>query len=363
MLYTDVKYANMIGPYLRNFKRKSDYLWNFSCPICGDSKTNKSKARGYIYRAKTGLFVKCHNCQYSTNLGNLVKHLDENLYKEYVLENYRESGVPRSPHKDQDVAIPQIFKPDIEEKVFDAILDPLQRLDRLPLEHPAVEYVIKRKIPLKKWELLYFCPKFKKYVNSLIPNKLSSGEDHPRLIIPYFTSHGKIFAFQGRAFGKEEPKYLTIKLDEDAERIYGLDRLQYTKRIYIVEGPLDSLFLPNAIAVSGSSFNSPSIEALRTNATVVFDREPRSREITKIINRMILAGYSVALLPETMHGKDINDYVQNGWSIKEIKQAIDDHTYSGLRAQLEFDKWKRCDVHATKYMINEHHQHGENANE
>lgn len=339
MLYVDVKYANMLAPRLRNFKRKNEYLWNFSCPVCGDSQKNKLKARGFIFKVKTGLFVKCHNCGYSTNVGNLIKYVDPEMYQEYVLENYKEGGAPRSAHKSVDVAIPAIIKaPDLT----DSILDPIKRLDALPIDHPAVKYVLKRQIPSKMLHLFYFAPKFKKYVNTVIPGKFKiENEEHPRLIIPYFNRHGKCFAFQGRAFGKEDPKYYTIKIDDAEEKIYGLDRVNYAKRIYIVEGPIDSLFIPNAIAVSGSSFNTPTIESLKTNATVVFDREPRSPELTKLISKSIESGYNVCLLPETMPGKDINDYILNGMTSDEIVKSIDDHTYAGLEAKLEFNKWKR----------------------
>ena len=349
MLYVDVKYANMLAGRLRNYKHKGDYLWNFSCPICGDSSTNKTKARGYIYKVKTGLFVKCHNCSYSTNIGNLIKHLDTNLYQEYVLENYKEAGAPRTPHKSTEVAIPDMFKktsaPVAPVHVgTDSVLDGIRCLNTMKPTHPAVEYVLNRKIPAKFLSKLYFAPKFKKYVNSVVPGKFRDPDtdEHPRLIIPYFNSHGKCFAFQGRAFGREEPKYYTIKIDESAERIFGLERLDYSRRIYITEGPLDSLFIPNAIAVSGSSFNTPFVEGLRTNATVIYDNEPRSRELTKIIQKTIDAGFSVCLWPDTVEEKDINDMVKAGRTPQQILDIINNNTYNGAEAKLRFTTWKKC---------------------
>lgn len=342
MLYVDVKYANMLGPRLRNFKQKSDYLWNYSCPVCGDSSKNKTKARGYIYKVKMGLFVKCHNCGYSTNIGNLIKYVDSNLYEEYVLENYKEGGAPRSAHKSVDVAIPDIIrKPDLGD---DSVLDPLKRLDKMRPDHPAVQYVLKRKIPSKFLSMLYFAPRFKHYVNTIIPDKFKNAEfeEHPRLIIPYFTNHGKCFAFQGRAFGKEDPKYMTIKVDDTEEKIFGLDRINYAKRVYIVEGPLDSLFIPNTIAVSGSSFNSPTIEALKTNATIVYDNEPRSKELTKLIKKTIDAGFSVCLWPDSVEEKDINDMILAGRTPEQILAIINDNTFQGASAQLRFAVWRKC---------------------
>lgn len=340
MLHVDVKYAQVLGSQLRNFKHKNDYLWNYSCPVCGDSTKNKLKARGYIYKMKTSLFVKCHNCGYSSNLGNLIKYVDVNLYEEYVLENYKNGGIPRSPHKDQDIAIPSIIKPP---EIIDGVLDGLKRLDTMSIDHPAVKYVLKRKIPLKFLSLLYFAPKFKQYVNSIFPDKFKiNNDEHPRLVIPYLNSHGKCFAFQGRAFGNEQPKYYTIKVDESQEKIFGLDRVDYGKTIYATEGPIDSLFIPNAIAVSGSSFNSPLIQSIKSNTTVIYDNEPRSKELTKLIEKTISQGFSVCLWPDTITEKDINEMVLSGKTTEEILNTIQTNTYNGVEAQLKFTAWKKC---------------------
>jgi transcription elongation factor Elf1 len=342
MLYIDNKYAQILGTRLRNFKQKKDYLWNYSCPVCGDSSKNKLKARGYIYRGEQELFVKCHNCGYGTNLGNLIKYVDAKLYDEYVLERYKTGASKYHDHKDVKQTSVIIETP-IEELLEDDILSSLSRLDKLPLNHPAVQYLVKRKIPKDKWHLLYFAPKFKAFTNSVTAKFQEPIKDeHPRMIIPFFTTAGKCFAFQGRAYGAEEPKYYTIKVDETQEKIYGLDRLDYSKRIYVVEGPIDSLFLPNCIAVSGASFDTPTIRQLLANATIVMDNEPRSREITKFLEKNIEAGYSVCMFPEHINQKDINDMVLDGkMSIDEIVDTINTNTFKGIEAKLKFGSWKK----------------------
>jgi transcription elongation factor Elf1 len=350
MLYIDAKYASMLSPRLRNFKHKGNYLWNFSCPVCGDSHSNKTKARGYIYKSKEGLFVKCHNCGYGASIGNFVKYLDPNLYQEYTLEKYKEN-VERStpvvkkaaPKLDIFKTSPLVTSTKESPQAPVSALSSVKRLDTLLPTHPALEYVRKRKIPVNAWSLLYFAPRFKKFVNTVVPNKFKNlDDDHPRLIIPFFDQQGKCFAFQGRAFGKEEPKYYTIKIDEDQEKIYGLDRVDRSERIYITEGPLDSLFIPNAIAVSGSSFNTPLIGALKNDATVVYDNEPRSPELTRLIKNTIDQGFSVCLWPDTVREKDINEMVMAGISPKKILTIINDNTYNGAEAQLRFVTWRKC---------------------
>jgi transcription elongation factor Elf1 len=339
MLYIDAKYAAFLGSRLRNFKQQKDYLWNFSCPVCGDSTSNKLKARGYIYRTKSDLFCKCHNCGYSSNLGNLIKRVDAALYDEYVLERYKAGATRYNAHKDVAPILP---KPKIVELLEDDILDPLKRLDTLDVSHPSVKYVLDRKIPRDKWHLLYFAPKFKAFTNSVSPKfeEPIVGE-HPRMIIPYFTPAGKCFAFQARAYGDEQPKYYTIKVDESEEKIYGLDRVDYSKRIYVVEGPIDSLFIPNGIAVSGSSFDTPTIRSLLANATIVMDNEPRNKEIVHQLENYIELGYSVVMYPDYIEEKDINDMVKAGRSPAEILDLINTNTFSGMEAKLKFVNWRK----------------------
>jgi transcription elongation factor Elf1 len=339
MLYIDAKYASIVGSRLRNFKQKKDYLWNYSCPVCGDSAKNKLKARGFIYRKGNDLFVKCYNCGYGTNLGNLIKYVDSTLYDEYVLERYKGGASKHNAHKD----VASILPPESpkQELLMDDVLDELTRLDMLDEEHPAVQYLIKRQIPKDKWDLLYFCTKFKKYTNSVSFKFTNEEDDHPRMIIPYFKPSGKCFAYQGRAYGSEEPKYYTIKIDETEEKIYGLDRVDYSKRIYVVEGPIDSLFLPNAVAVSGASFDTPTIRKLLTNATIVMDNEPRNKDIVKQLDKYINLGYNVCMFPDTLQEKDINDMVLSGRSVDEIVEVINTNTFTGMEAKLKFADWRK----------------------
>jgi transcription elongation factor Elf1 len=341
MLYIDAKYAAILGGSLRNFRQVKPYTWNFSCPVCGDSTTNKTKARGYILNFKGGLSYKCHNCGLSCSFGNLLKRVNSNLYDEFVLERYKAGASKYTAHKDVEEILPKntVVVPTSWE---DESLKPLKRLDTLPETHPAVQYVAKRLIPKRHWDKLYFAPKFKAFVNSVQPKfeEPVKGE-HPRMIIPYFNTHGKCFAFGGRAYGDETPKYYTIKVGEEVEKIYGLDRVDYSKRVYVVEGPIDSLFIPNAIAVSGASFDTPTIRQLLTNATIVMDNEPRNRDIVKQMRKYIEAGFSVVMYPDSVEEKDINDMILAGRTEIDILNLINTNTFAGMEAKLKFADWKK----------------------
>ena len=341
MLYIDIKYASILGAQLRNFRQVKPNTWNFSCPVCGDSSTKKNKARGYILNFKNGLTYKCHNCGLSCNFGNLLKRVDARLYDEYVLERYKENASKYTDHKDVGKFVPETKAPVVLEWE-DEVLSSIHRLDKLDRSHPAVKYALDRKIPEEMLKLLYFAPKFKKFVNSFQPKFEEPIQgDHPRMIIPYFNKHGKCFAIGARAYGDETPKYYTIKVGEEVEKIYGLDRVDYSKRVYVVEGPIDSLFLPNAIAVSGASFDTPIIRQLLTNATLVMDNEPRNKDIVKQLKKYIDLGYNVVMYPDTVEEKDINDMVKAGRTPSEILNLINTNTFSGMEAKLKFVDWKK----------------------
>ena len=185
---------------------------------------------------------------------------------------------------------------------------------------------------------LYVVWNFYQWVNKLIPNKFPSiKEDHPRVIIPFYDINKKVFAFQGRAFGDEQPRYISIKLDENKRRIYGLERLDTNKKIYITEGPLDSLFLPNAIAVAGSDLE---INSLKKRSVYVFDNEPRSTIIINKMKKLIEKNYNICIWPKSLKYKDINDMIIAGMSPVEIQTIIDNNTFSQLSAHQQLNNFK-----------------------
>lgn len=344
MLYIDNKYVNMLGSQLRNFRQVKPGLWNFSCPVCGDSSKNKTKARGYVFTMKQDLAYKCHNCGFSSNFGNLLKRVDSNMYDEYVLERYKSGASKHTSHKNVDPN--EMFKQDVqlpEIEWEDEALKNLTRVDRLSQDHPVYKYVEARSIPKEMFKCFYFAPRFKEFTNTVTPKfETPIKDDHPRLIIPFFDRHGKMFAFQGRAFGKEKPKYYTIRIDKDGlEKIYGMDRLDYSKRILVTEGPIDSLFLPNAVAVAGSSFDTEFVRGIKSNATLVVDNEPRSKEIVKLLDSYIKLGYNVVMFPDTVKEKDINEMILSGKTPEEVLDLINKNTFAGMEAELKFVNWRK----------------------
>jgi len=329
--YIDLKFINELSARLSQFKKKGDYLFNFRCPHCGDSKKNKTKARAYLYRVKNDMFFKCHNCGEGQSFGNLLKFLDNKKYEQYLLERYKGSA-PSTPQ-------PKFtnFKPEFKEV---DILNGLQSVSDLKEDHPVKQYVLKRMIPESYHSKLFLCDKFMAFVNKAKPNTFTHTKgEHPRLIIPFYDTDGKVFAFQGRAFGKEQPKYLTIKLDENKQKVYGLDTVNLQEHITIVEGPIDSMFLNNCLAAAGADL---TIKVEPDNVTYIFDNEPRNKEIIKRMYDVIEKDYNVVIWPDDVQLKDVNDMIMNGMTKAEVQSIISSNTFSKLEALTKMSYYKKC---------------------
>ena len=333
MSYIDTKYLNIISPYLQQFKKKGDNLWNFRCPYCGDSQKSRTKARGFVFRKKNDLFYKCHNCGVGASLGNLIKTVDSKTYKDYIFERYKKGVETHSSPQPEFKFNAPVFRKK-------GILEGLQSIKNLPDDHPARQIVERRKLPLESFSDLYLCESFFKFTNSIIKGKFPSLDgDHPRLLIPFRDESGEVFAYQGRAFGNEQPKYITIKIDEERDKIFGLDKVNKSKPILVVEGPLDSLFLDNCIAVAGANFSN-----IEGDLIIIFDNEPRNKEINKQIEKTINQGKSVCLWPDTMKCKDINDMIIAGYTKEQVQEIITNNTFSGASAKLRFAEWRKINA-------------------
>jgi len=329
--YIDLKFINDLSGRLSQFKKKTDYLFNFRCPHCGDSQKSKTKARAYLYRVKNDMFFKCHNCGQGQNLANFIKFIDPKLYEQYLLERYKKSA-PATPKPKFD------FKP--TKFTNQTPIDDLKSIKDLPEDHPARLYCVNRKIPEKYFDKLFLSDKFMTLVNEVKPNTYKITKDHPRLIIPFYDTTGKVFAFQGRAFGKEQPKYLTIKLDENKQKVYGLDKVSFQKPIYITEGPIDSLFIDNCLAAGGADLFLKN-KIPNDQITYIFDNEPRNKEIVKRMYKVIEQDFNVVIWPEDLQLKDVNDMIMSGLTKLELQDIISNNTYSKLSALTKLNYWKK----------------------
>lgn len=333
-LWIDKKYLNLISHRLDRFAWKSDTLANMRCPICGDSQKNKAKARGYAFIIKGGMSYKCHNCGASMNIGQFIQHIEPSLYKEYKLEIL----------KDKQMLINTPAQPRIVQKkpVFKTKIN-LPTIESLPEAHYAKQYILNRKIPESYHSQLYYAENFRAFIDESFPDHGKELKMDSRIVIPFYDANKKLTAVQGRALQADNKvRYITIKADEESVKIYGLDRMDPAKKTYVVEGPFDSMFLPNAIAVAGANLTETCKYINNDVSVMVYDNEPRNKDIIKQMNKVIDMNLSICIWPILpIQFKDINDLSLAGYNMQDIVSLIDNNTFRGIKAKFMLNSWKK----------------------
>lgn len=319
----DDKYINLISIRLEKFTKKNANLYNCRCKICGDSQKNKSRARGYFYSVKNNTNYKCHNCGINISLNNYLKQMDPILHQQYCLEKYS-SGFTG---KNFPAETPKF---DFKKPVFKKALN----LPRASEVSVSKSYLENRKLNPDNF---YYAEKFKEWTNTLHKtfDQKSLKYEESRIVIPLYYKK-ELIGFQGRSIGPSQIKYITIMLEEDAPKIYGYDKVNLSNPVYIIEGPFDSTFIDNSVAMCGSDLNLKDLNI--SHPVYVYDNEPRNQEIHKRMESRIESGESIVIWPSSIKEKDINDMVLSGLNVQSV---IESSTYSGLVAKLKFNEWKK----------------------
>jgi len=318
----DSKYIGLVSSRLQKFKKVKSDLYNFRCPICGDSQKNKNKARGYIYRVKNNLNFKCHNCGSSFSFNNFLKQIDSNLHKQYTLDKFKQG------HTGNNFVVEEP-KFEFKKTVFRKKID----LPKASSNNFVSEYLRQRQIDPDKF---YYAEKFKEWTNTQKQTFEFTYKDEPRIIIPMYDVDKNLIGFQGRALSSSNAKYITVMLDNDAPKVYGMDKVDFSKSIYVVEGPFDSTFVKNSIAMCGSDVDLGSF--VGGSYIYVYDNEPRNREIVNRISKRIDRGEAVVIWPSNVNHKDINDMVLAGHDVETMLKL---NTFFGLKAKVKFNSWKK----------------------
>jgi hypothetical protein len=337
--YIDSKYLMMISHRLPLFAKKKADLYQCRCVICGDSKTDKKKSRGYFYRQRNDLFYKCHNCDASKHFGSFLQDFDPTLYSQYVFERYTSGEGAKKAHTKIEKAIDIPFNQPVFRKKKKSPLDDVAvKLLSLPEEHPARVYCTNRKLPVDKLGGLYYLDRTRDITNIFPQYRDTIRSDEPRICFPFFHD-GEFMGATLRAIGPSNLRYIMVKNDDEHPAIFGYDTVDFTKPFYVVEGQIDSLFLDNAMACNGTSFGKlEHLDIPKENCVVVVDNQPRNTEVADITKKYVELGYSVCIWPETLKEKDINDMVLAGVNVPEL---IDQNTFMGLRAKLQYSTWRK----------------------
>jgi transcription elongation factor Elf1 len=321
MDFVDVKYINLISSRFQKFKKVKNNLYNFRCPLCGDSQKNKNKARGYLYQVKNNTNFKCHNCGVNISFNNFLKQIDAVIYKQYTFEKFKDGKTGRNFTTEEPVF-------NFESPKFKTKLN----LPKASENATAKLYLEQRKLNPDKF---YYSDKFKEWTNSLRQTFDTANKDEPRIIIPFFYQN-TLVGFQGRALDPSPNKYITVMLVENAPKIYGLDQINREETVYVTEGPFDSTFIRNAIALCGADGDISKWGV--SDCVWIYDNEPRNAEIHSRISRAIDRGEKVVIWPSSIREKDINEMVLSGLNVQSV---IESNIYSGLEAKLKFTTWKK----------------------
>jgi len=319
---TDDKYINLLSSRLEKFKKIKINLYNFRCPICGDSQKNKNKTRAYFYSVKNNTNFKCHNCGSSLSFNNFLKQIDPTLHKQFTLEKFKQ-GFTGNNFVTEDP------KFDFKKPIFKKKID----LPKASENEISKKYLESRLLDSNKF---YFAEKFKEWTNTQKQTFDIIRKDESRIIIPMYDFNNSLIGFQGRALVPSNVKYITVMLNEDSPKIYGLNNLNLNEEVYVTEGPFDSTFVKNSIALCGADGDLKSLGI--HNCIWIYDNEPRNVDIVRRIEKCINNGEKVIIWPTSIKQKDINDMVIAGHSIMDVLKS---NTYKGLEAKVKFIEWKR----------------------
>lgn len=330
------QYILAISPFVKNFKKTGTSTYHFSCLECDDYKWSPTTPRANVFMYKGRWVYHCYRCGANHSFPNFLKEHFPEQYESFVFDNFGS----RRKKKSEDLNA--LLKDLPEEKPTfktSGVLNPLLKLKK-DMTHPAVEYLKNRGLG-DYIDMFYYTDNFKKYVNEhAIPEKFENDSyPDPRIVLPFFDKYKKLIGMQGRTIDKNNKvRYITVKLaSEDTPLIFGMDNIDETKPVYVLEGPLDSLFIPNAVAWAGGSLHT--VKGV-PNPVLVWDNEPRAKQIIKQMEKAIKMGHKIMIWDKKNHYKDVNEMIMAGLKIDGA--YFDKRTYQGLEAQLEIRWWRKA---------------------
>tara|TARA_Y100001951_G_scaffold104787_1_gene117878 strand:- start:62023 stop:63045 length:1023 start_codon:yes stop_codon:yes gene_type:complete len=310
---------------------------NFRCHVCGDSKEDPHKKRGWFVELDGEMFYKCFNCDYSNHISEYLKEHHPARYTDYLMDQRKERYAFDSFKKDKKEKPKAVMPKRKIEKLEHCV-----NVKDLDDNHPIKKYIRdNRLIPKRFWKDIFFTSKWKSLANHIKPETYSYEYDENRIVVALRDSNGDIQSVQGRALSKDtNAKYITIKPHDKASKLYGCDRVDESKDVFCFEGAFDSMFVENGIAITGGTLDPDMIPY--ENRVWVLDNEPRAIDTVKRIEKLIEMGERVVIFDSCLFtGKDINRMIQNGASIKDINEYLREHIYSGNMARLKFNSWRK----------------------
>jgi hypothetical protein len=350
MKYIDIKYIRLASVYLQGFKDVGSDTYIFRCPICGDSKKSTSKKRGYLYIGSDGAFFKCYNGCDGMSLYNFLKRLSIDLARQYMTESF---GKPAEKEEAFDGSVfktgRKLEKPEPERAKRPkrkTALDQMLKISDLGAGHRVREYLEGRKVPLDIE--LYYTPNLNDVLGALdaYSDRLFSTE-YQAIMFPMRDIDGTLNYLQARIlFSNDKRRYVTLELEEDKPKFWGLDRVDFKKPVYLFEGPIDAMMVDNGLAWAGGqlSIGAKYLEGLcESDLILVYDADYKTNPQIFIDMKRAMArdGRSIVIHDKDFGDfKDVNDAAVAGWSREKIQKYLVDKTFKGLKAELKLSTIK-----------------------
>ena len=324
---------------LRNWKRSNNRII-FSCPMCGDSHDDPTKARCNIHEYKQTLIVSCYNCGASISFEKFLREYNSTLYKQFKLEtigNGTNSGYSR---KDSS----QLIESKAEKFLKTEVLDNQWKKVFSKPRGEAYDYLRSRKIPIDS--NILWANNFRNSIIDLYElygldvDEMSPCKEEGRIIFPFLYDNVLTY-IQGRSIDSSIDKryrYMTMEIN-GGNKVYGHEKLTKDGAIYVTEGPIDSLFVGNGIAVADANLTRASQFVDKSRLVCIFDNEPRSTIAIGKLEGALRSGYKVVIFPDYVVEKDLNEMVLAGRDVKELVGA---YQYSGPAGLLRLNKWKKA---------------------
>ena len=325
-------------PMFRDFtKAHGGPRFNFRCPICGDSKKDKFKTRGWIYEHKGKMRMGCFNCNANMTLYDYIKEYRDDMYRDYIKERYKNED---TPEYEREVIVEEV-------PVLKAVstLPYSENCGELHESHPVRKWLFNRAIPAPLHKRFFFTTDWRKLANHIKPETYGYEDKEYRLVIPIYNKDKTISCIQGRALSDvdKSQRYLTIKPHDDSNKVYGLERVKDTGNVFFLEGPIDSIFIVNGIAIVGGQMNLGDAPYPERRVWVL-DNEPRAVDTVRRIEKLVEAGEKIVLWDECPWiSKDPNDMIKNeGATIRQLNDYLNQNIIKGLSAKRRLSRWRRC---------------------
>ena len=317
---------------------------SFRCNVCGDSLKSKLKTRGnfYLIRKDDKFNFKCYNCGESMSFKRYLKTYFPHYWNDFRLDLYKDSATVHRVISDELSSISNKSTVVSEQVPLVNTDDLLVSLNELPADHIAIKYCTSRKIPPATFSKLYYAEDYSKWVKSFpgIPENHRYPND-PRLVMLMKDRTGKIFGAQGRALKESTIRYSTVKFDPDTPKLFGLESIRDEYPMFVLEGIIDSLFVPNSLAICGGDVGTSMGDVDVTKCIFVFDNEPRNSDTVKRMLQVADMGAAVVVWPIDSKLKDVNQMILDGMSKADILRCIMSNNYKGKIATMKIKQWKK----------------------